>query len=243
MVVGVDLWKDSVKQTRVTAFVSSVNAFQENKLNSTKYFSRCMHEPRRTDFITSIGLFMRDALVKFRESNGQLPQYIILYRDGVSDGQIDLIREAEVTQLNQAFSTIDPNWTPFLQFILVKKRGNTKFFKREADSGHINNAEVGTCISEKVVARPGREFYMISQSSKNNTVSPTHFVMLDDPQGILNLERLQILTYKLMHMYYNWAGQIRVPAHCQYAFKLARLVGDSLHDAPRPELDDKLFYL
>lgn len=38
-------------------------------------------------------------------------------------------------------------------------------------------------------------------------------------------------------------GTIRVPAPCQYAHKLAFLVGQSIHKEPNVKLDDLLFYL
>ena len=63
---------------------------------------------------------------------------------------------------------------------------------------------------------------------RGNGVFPTH---------------MQALTYKLCHLYYNWPGTVRVPMVCQYAHKLAYLVGESLHRVPSPGLDDLLFYL
>ena len=42
---------------------------------------------------------------------------------------------------------------------------------------------------------------------------------------------------------FSWPGTIRVPAVCQYAHKLAFLVGQSLHQDFNPELADRLFYL
>ena len=54
---------------------------------------------------------------------------------------------------------------------------------------------------------------------------------------------LQKLTYKLTHLYYNWPGTVRVPAPCQYAHKLAFLVGESLHRQPSEQLEDVLYFL
>ena len=44
-------------------------------------------------------------------------------------------------------------------------------------------------------------------------------------------------------MYYNWQGIIRVPAPCQYAHKLAFLMGQSIHKEPNTRLDDLLYCL
>ena len=76
----------------------------------------------------------------------------------------------------------------------------------------------------------------------------------------LGAEKLQRLTYKLCHLYFNWPGTVRVPAPCQYAHKvrhtqahlthithlllqLAFLVGETLHNCPKGYLLDTLFYL
>jgi aubergine-like protein len=46
-----------------------------------------------------------------------------------------------------------------------------------------------------------------------------------------------------IYLIFSWPGTIRVPAVCQYAHKLAFLVGQSLHQDFNPELADRLFYL
>jgi aubergine-like protein len=46
------------------------------------------------------------SLRKYHEINGQLPDKIIIYRDGVGDGQLQAVIEHEVSQLIQCFKTI-----------------------------------------------------------------------------------------------------------------------------------------
>ena len=86
------------------------------------------------------------------------------------------------------------------------------------------------------------DFFLVSQSVRQGTVTPTHYNVVWDTLG-LPPDRMQRLTYKLCHLYYNWPGTIRVPAPCQYAHKLAFLVGQSLHEDPSLELSDKLYFL
>ena len=82
----------------------------------------------------------------------------------------------------------------------------------------------------------------MSQSVRQGTVNPTSYNVIRDNSG-LTPDHLQKLTYKLCHLYYNWPGTVRVPAPCQYAHKLAFLVGESLHKEPSAKLEDLLFYL
>ena len=86
------------------------------------------------------------------------------------------------------------------------------------------------------------DFFLVSQSVRQGTVNPTSYNVIKDNSG-LTPDHLQKLTYKLCHLYYNWPGTVRVPAPCQYAHKLAFLVGESLHREPSEQLEDVLFYL
>ena len=86
------------------------------------------------------------------------------------------------------------------------------------------------------------DFFLVSQSVRQGTVTPTHYNIINDSTG-LKPDHFQRLTYKLCHLYYNWPGTIRVPAPCQYAHKLAFLVGQSIHQEPDAVLSDRLYYL
>ena len=46
------------------------------------------------------------------------------------------------------------------------------------------------------------------------TVTPTPNVVIHDTAN-MKTDHVQQLTYKLCHLYYNWPGNIRVPAPCQ----------------------------
>lgn len=86
------------------------------------------------------------------------------------------------------------------------------------------------------------DFYLISQWVSQGTVLPTGYNVIYDTLNV-TCDCLQELTYKLTHLYFNWPGTIRVPAHCQYAYKLAVLAGHILHREPHSDLDTVLHYL
>lgn len=47
------------------------------------------------------------------------------------------------------------------------------------------------------------DFFLVSQSVRQGTVTPTHFNVIFDSSG-LRPDHMQRLTYKLCHLYYNW---------------------------------------
>ncbi len=73
------------------------------------------------------------------------------------------------------------------------------------------------------------------------TVNPTSYNIIYDKSG-LKPDHLQMLTYKLCHLYFNWPGTVRVPSVCQYAHKLAFLVGNSIHKAPRRDGENTTYF-
>merc|ERR1712002_215898 len=169
---------------------------------------------------------------------GHLSERVVVYRDGVGDGQIAQTKNMEVAKIRESFKQVgcDPKFT----YIIVSKRVNTRFYKM--DGNNAVNPPSGS-IFDDVVTLPERyDFFLVSQSVRQGTVNPTSYNVIKDTSG-LQPKHIQMLTYKLTHLYYNWPGTVRVPAPCQYAHKLAFLVGQSLHKEPSPELAETLYYL
>uniref|UniRef100_A0A8C7AF15 Piwi like RNA-mediated silencing 3 n=1 Tax=Neovison vison TaxID=452646 RepID=A0A8C7AF15_NEOVI len=184
--------------------------------------------------------FLPAALKLWCKHNLFLPQAIIVYRDGVGDGQLQALLDYEVPQIESSLkSNTAWRWVK-LTFIVVKKRINTRFFVES--EGRLRNPLPGTVIDVEVTKRQWYDFFIVSQSVKDGTVTPTHYNVIHDTVRFTP-DRIQHLTYRLCHMYYNLAGVIRVPAPCHYAHKLAYLVGQSIHQEPHHSLASRLFYL
>lgn len=106
----------------------------------------------------------------------------------------------------------------------------------------FDNPKAGTIIDDVVTLPERYDFFMVSQSVNQGTVNPTSYNVIYDTSGF-KPDIIQQLTYKLTHLYFNWPGTVKVPAPCQYAHKLAYLVGETLHDQPSSALSKYAFYL
>lgn len=65
--------------------------------------------------------------------NHQYPNKIVLYRDGVGDGQLPFVVEHEVPQMMAAIETLRAQpvgsiWEPSFTMVVVQKRINARFF-------------------------------------------------------------------------------------------------------------------
>ncbi|KAL5017639.1 hypothetical protein ScPMuIL_007228 [Solemya velum] len=232
MVIGVDTYHDASKKScSVVGVVASING------NMTRYYSRVFFQQCHQEIADALCVPIVGALKKFQEYNGTTPDRIIVFRDGVSNGQLPVLMDHEVPQIVSTLQTYNIDKSAV---VVVKKRIGARFFNK-VGRGPVNSCP-GTVI-DKVVTRPEwYDFYLVSQSVRQGTVTPTHYNVIWDRTG-LKPDHMQRLAYKLTHLYYNWPGTIRVPAPCQYAHKLAFLVGESIHKEPSLELSDLLFYL
>jgi len=58
-----------------------------------------------------------------------LPDKIIIYRDGVSDGDLKQVEEIELSDLIESFKSYPGNYNPMVTLIIVQKRINTRVFQ------------------------------------------------------------------------------------------------------------------
>uniref|UniRef100_A0A8C7T025 Piwi like RNA-mediated silencing 1 n=1 Tax=Oncorhynchus mykiss TaxID=8022 RepID=A0A8C7T025_ONCMY len=235
MIVGIDCYHDTAAGKRsIGALVASLNQ------GMSRWFSKCVLQNRGQEIMDGLKVALQGALKAWLKHNNCLPSRIIVYRDGVGDGMLQSVVNYEVPQIMESIKTMGHDYAPKLTLVVVKKRISSRFFARI--DGKLTNPPPGTCIDTEVTRPEWYDFFIVSQAVRMGSVSPTHYNVVYDSSG-LKPDHMQRLTYKLCHMYYNWQGIIRVPAPCQYAHKLAFLVGQSIHREPNMNLDDFLYYL
>ncbi|XP_064106512.1 piwi-like protein Siwi [Macrobrachium nipponense] len=233
MVIGYDTYHD--KRTRGASYGGIVSSINQSW---TRYFSQVSQHRNQEELTNNFATGVKNALAKFVEFNGATPQYVLVYRDGVGEGQIEYVKEHEIQAIKQCFETCKIN--PKFAFIIVSKRITTRIMSDMR--GRPDNPSPGTVVDDVITLPERYDFYLISQSVNQGTVSPTSFNIIDDSTG-LRPDYMQRLAYKLTHMYFNWQGTVRVPAPCQFAHKLAYLTGQSINAPAHRDLMDLLWYL
>lgn len=123
MICGMDTYHDPThKSDSVAAFVASQNS------TFTKWFSQAIVQKKKEELCNGMIVALINSLNAYKSLNNKLPEKIIMYRDGVGDGQLRMCDEYEVPQMRAAFATVDPDYNPTLTFIVVQKRINTRIF-------------------------------------------------------------------------------------------------------------------
>ncbi|XP_065190369.1 piwi-like protein 1 [Sycon ciliatum] len=242
MTIGLDVFHQR-GQSSVGAFVASLN-----KTNS-RYFSRAMIHEQRQENMDQLESPTADALGAYWNQTRSYPKNIVVFRDGVGDGQLAYVRDNECDQIIRGIErTVPEGQTVGVCFVVVQKRINHRFYRTIGLWPYKENPLPGTVIDDVVTREKWYDFFLCSQSVNQGTVTPTHYnIIFDTWKGANNTEltpnQIQSHTYLQTHNYYNWPGTIRVPAQCQYAHKLAYLVGEHTIHLPNPQLDNRLYYL
>jgi len=61
--------------------------------------------------------------------NGLLPEKIIIFRDGVSDGDLKHVEDVELKDLVESFKSYPGGYCPMVTCVIVQKRINTRVFQ------------------------------------------------------------------------------------------------------------------
>ncbi|XP_073675221.1 piwi-like protein 1 isoform X2 [Garra rufa] len=236
MIVGIDCYHDTAAGKRsIGALVASLNQ------GMSRWFSKCVLQNRGQEIIDALKGSLQAALKAYLKYNNSLPSRIIVYRDGVGDGMLQSVVDYEVPQIMQSIKTMGQDYETDLN--ILDDIGVGKLSRNFYSGSELNpSIETADFYSLLNLLSLRYDFFIVSQAVRFGCVAPTHYNVVFDNSG-LKPDHMQRLTYKLCHMYYNWQGIVRVPAPCQYAHKLAFLVGQSIHKEPNMNLDDFLYYL
>lgn len=106
--------------------------------------------------ITELKVMMEDRLKLYQKHKKALPRRIIVYRDGVSEGQFNTVVEEEYPQMVKAFESFGNAKQPYkpkLTIIICGKRHHTRFFPAESQFADQNgNPRPGTVVDRGVTA-------------------------------------------------------------------------------------------
>lgn len=250
MTIGFD-----ISNTRDKSIGALVATMDLNQCES--FYSVTMEYRDGNEMTKELDRYLQIALQKYKEKCNAFPEKIIFYRDGVGEGQIPVLMEQEVDPMLRLLDKFYKG-TKFA-YILVNKRTNARFFKQSGD--RFFNPKPGTIVDRVVTSHEYCEyvlapnlfcivylpfssfsFFLVAQNVGQGTVTPTHYTILVNSTG-LSTDRIQILTFKMCHLYFNWSGTVRIPAVSQYAKKLAFMTNQSLQRAVHEDLRETLYFL
>ncbi|XP_009590319.2 protein argonaute 4A-like [Nicotiana tomentosiformis] len=156
---------------------------------------------------------IRELLVDFYSSSNKVkPEHIIIFRDGVSESQFNLVINIELDQIIEACNHLDENWFPKFTVVVAQKNHHTKFFQTNSP----DNVLPGTVIDNAICHPKNNDFYMCAHAGPIGTTRPTHYHVLHDEIGF-SADDMQELVHSLSYVYQRSTTAISVVAPICYA--------------------------
>ncbi|KAK2594352.1 hypothetical protein QQS21_007953 [Conoideocrella luteorostrata] len=258
MVVGIDVTHpspgSSSKAPSVSAMVASVDKFL-GQWPATLRIQRARQED--VDDLTEM-LKSRLALWKTKGQHTAFPENILVYRDGVSDGQYDMVYSHELPQLRSACEQVYPEadtkkGLPRFTIIICGKGHKTRFYPTvERDCDRSGNAKPGTVVDRGVTEARNWDFFLQAHAALQGTARPCHYYVVHDeifrqvyaksiPPPFQNIaDIVEDLTHNMCYLFGRATKAISLcpPAYyADLACKRARCYLANLFDTPSSSAD------
>ena len=216
MIIGINSTRIGKKKIKLV-MTSSYNPQLCNFLTQFKDSST-----EQTEFQSTINSLLSHAIGFFYNKHKRYPEYVIIYRQGGNEKQVQRIYLDELPVFKAFFSGdinnggYNANFKPKFSIISVNKKSDLKFFQCEDGKKEVTNPPSGTVIDTDVTTPDYFEFYLQAQHVNQGTANPVHFHCIWDTTG-MPIEDMENITFNQTFYYWNWNGPIREPAALKFA--------------------------
>ncbi|KAJ8955580.1 hypothetical protein NQ318_001410, partial [Aromia moschata] len=172
----------------------------------------------KVEIIEDLEAVVMEQLRYYEKMNKVLPDRIIFFRDGVSEGQFDQVRSSEIRAIRSGCNRLSQGYKPKIAFLVVQKRHHTRLFPTNPKDSQDRNLNVpaGTCVDSVITHPFMQDFYLVSHASIQGVAKPTKYCTLWDDIGMSN-DDIEELTYFLCHMFTRCTRSVSYPAPTYYA--------------------------
>ncbi|KAJ8590502.1 argonaute-like protein [Rhizopogon salebrosus TDB-379] len=218
MVVGMDVTHPGPGSVRGTPSIAAVVASVDNQF--AQYPASLEIQESRKEMITNLKDMMVARLKLYQQHSKTLPQRVLVYRDGVSEGQFNIVRIEELPEILKAFHTFDlpkKPYRPKLTIVICGKRHHTRFYPTERkDAANDGNPKPGTVVDRGVTAVYDFDFFLQAHGGLQGTTKPTHYYVIHDEIGF-GADNLQVLTNALSYMFARATKAVSLVSPAYYA--------------------------
>lgn len=169
---------------------------------------------------------IRSRLLLWRQRNaGNLPENILVYRDGVSEGQFAQVLDIELPLIREGAKDLykSPS-APAISIIVSVKRHHTRFFPTQA--GHeTGNISCGTIVDRGVTLQRYWDFYLTAHTAIKGTARPAHYTVLYDEifrprfkdNGAAAVAALESATHNMCYLFNRATKAVSICPPAYYA--------------------------
>lgn len=232
MLVGMDVTHPSPGSKSSAPSVAGIVASIDSALSQWPADIRI--QPARQEMVADLDNLLRSRIILWaKHNNNNYPENIVVYRDGVSEGQYDTVINNELPQLKKACEALyhasdTKKGLPRMAIVVVGKRHNTRFYPTtEKDAERSANPLPGTVVDRGITESRNWDFYLQAHPALQGTARPAHYFTVWDeifyqrhPGGAGQsgaADILQDLTHKMCYMFGRATKAVSVCPPAYYA--------------------------
>ncbi|RDW94415.1 QDE2 protein [Coleophoma crateriformis] len=214
MVVGIDVTHPSPGSKDDAPSVAAIVASVNHTLG--QWPSDFKSQEGRKEMVAALEMMFLGRLTMWQKHNKNLPENILIYRDGVSEGQYQILLDTELPLIRRACAQKYPaNQTkagfPKISIVVCGKRHNTRFYPTtEQNADKNSNCRNGTVVDRGITEVRAWDFFLQAHTSLKGTARPCHYyVVLDEifagrsvkPPHKNNADALEDLTHNMCYLF------------------------------------------
>ncbi|CAG8371729.1 unnamed protein product [Penicillium salamii] len=144
----------------------------------------------RSEEIVCLDSLLLARLDLWIKHNKAPPSNILIYRDGVSEGQFMMVLKDELPRVRQAAADLSryrpeyhkfQGYSPKVTIIISGKHHHVRFYPTKATDADKTNNPINGAIVDRIVTRPLYwEFYLQAQSPLQGSARPAHYIVIHD---------------------------------------------------------------
>lgn len=220
MVIGIDVNHPAPGDTHTPSLSACVASMDQHAFQYRARVGVQMDNDNqpvgRKEVVMDLKAMVLNHLQSYQENRKALPEKIIVYRDGVGEGQFKDLKAKEVNDIRSACQAMGRKFNPPLTYIVVQKRHHTRFQPLRGDKPQKFNVPPGTTVQETITHPEHDNFFLCSQKGVLGTSRPAHYHILCNDSKY-DLYKLQKLTYDLCHLVARCTRSVSTPAPVYYA--------------------------
>ncbi|KAJ5083295.1 hypothetical protein N7456_012722, partial [Penicillium angulare] len=232
MLVGLDVTHPSPGSAHSAPSVAAIVASVDSAF--AQWPAELRIQPSRQEMVADLNTLLQSRIRLWaKHNNNKYPENIVVYRDGVSEGQYAIVNEKELPLLKSACESVYPatdtkKGLPRLAIIIVGKRHNTRFYPTAEENAERScNPMPGTVVDRGVSESRAWDFFLQAHSALQGTARPAHYFTVYDeifsprhPGGNGNrgaADVLQDLTHKMCYLFGRATKAVSVCPPAYYA--------------------------
>ena len=195
MVLGIDVTHPAPGSTAeapsVASMVANIDPFLSQWPAELRIQQKSLRNTDKTakklsgvEMVQDLSDMLRSHLKRWLLHHKALPENILVYRDGVSEGQYAIVLEEELPRLQKACTEPYRAYKqslPKFSIVIVGKRHHTRFYpSKEGDKDRSDNCKNGTIVDRGITEARKWDFFLQAHAAIQGTARPAHYYVVWD---------------------------------------------------------------